>query len=86
MIRAVILQGRTKFDMSGDDADLKAETLRMWNEYQMHTHQGITYAMQGYLMADGQLPAWKIDEHKLIHQIATAANQDKQKRDRKRGK
>lgn len=45
----------------------------------MHTEQGITYAMLGYQLPDGQLPAWKIDEHKLVDRFASQARQDKQR-------
>jgi hypothetical protein len=84
MIRAVILQNRRKFDMTGDDAELKSEVLRLWNEYLMHSDQGIPYAMMGYLLPDGQLPAWKMNEHMLIHAIATQARRDLAKRNRKK--
>ena len=60
---------------------MKAEALRLWNEYIMHTEQGITYAQMGYVLPDGQLPAWKIDEHKLIDGFASQAQRDKKRAD-----
>lgn len=43
----------------------------------MHTEQGITYAQMGYLMHDGQLPAWKVDEHLMIDGFASQARKEK---------
>lgn len=79
-----MLQGRTHFDIDGDDAPLKAEVIRMWSEYIMHTDGGITYVHQGYITDDGVIPAWKIDEHLLIDRLYKQAVQDSQRAKRKK--
>ena len=46
----------------------------------MHTSAGISYQAQGYALEDGvTLPAWKIDEHVLCHELYMRALEDKRK-------
>ncbi len=75
-MRGVVLQGRTTFDVSGEDGPLKREALRIWNEYQLHG-QGITYELQGYVTIDQLLPARKVDEHLLADRFYKQALKDK---------
>jgi hypothetical protein len=41
------------------------EALRILREFSLH-RAGITYEQQGFVNGDGQLWAWKIDEHLLV--------------------
>lgn len=80
-----MLQRRSYSLSPGDDAyELKAEALRIWNEYQMHTQGGITYPMMGYISADGTIPAIKVHEHQLAHNYYERAAHDQKKRQRGR--
>lgn len=50
---------------------LEAEAARAISSYNLNA-SGVPYAQQGYLLSEGYLPAWKIDEHLLIDRAAQA--------------
>ena len=48
----------------------------MIREYTLH-EAGMTYAQQGFMNADGQIWAWKMDEHLLVSGFFNEARQMK---------
>jgi hypothetical protein len=48
-------------------------------EYTLHTENGISYQMQGYVLPDGTIPARKVDEHILVRNLIER-NRPKSKR------
>ena len=62
---------------SPEDQELYAEVFEMLNRYATNL-SGISYQAQGYAIdALGTLPAWLVDEHKMIHSLYMQAQKDR---------
>jgi hypothetical protein len=55
---------------------LTLDALRIIEEFSLN-EQGISYKDLGYVTADGQLPAFKADEHMIAKMHIDQANRDK---------
>ena len=54
-------------EVNPDDHDLFMQAIAMVNIYNMHTKQGVTYAMQGYVLDEtGELPRFLIENHQYM--------------------
>lgn len=77
-----MLQGRSKIDWEHLDPEqyaVKREAVRVLNEYVLHL-DGMSYVQQGYTTPDGQVFAWKMDEHLLCDRLYQQAVKDKRGR------